>query len=75
MANNIYLFLIDYTKSLLLHPIINGLQLGFYIVLWQVIGTPIISFVNDLTKPLKAKLDMKVNYFVLVFGCLTGLFS
>lgn len=33
MANNIYLFLIDYTKSLLLHPIINGLQLGFYIFL------------------------------------------
>ena len=75
MANNIYLFLIDYTKSLLLHPIINGLQLGFYIFLWQVIGTPIISFVNDLTKPLKVKLGMKVNYFVLIFGCLTGLFS
>ena len=39
------------------------------------IGIPIISVVRDLTEPLKTKLNMKVNYFVLVFGCFTGLFS
>lgn len=75
MVENIYLFLIDYGKSLLLHPITNGFGLLFYIFLWQLIGIPIISVVRDLTEPLKMKLNMKVNYFVLVFGCLTGLFS
>ena len=75
MVENIYLFLIDYAKSLLLHPITNGLGLLFYIFLWQLIGIPIISVVRDLTEPLQVKLNMKVNYFVLVFGCLTGLFS
>ncbi len=29
MVENIYLFLIDYAKSLLLHPIVNGLNLTF----------------------------------------------
>lgn len=75
MAQNTYLFLIDYVKSLLEHPIVNGVKLGFFIFLWQVIGIPIISVVRDLTEPLKTKLNMKVNYFVLVFGCFTGLFS
>lgn len=75
MVQNTYLFLIDYVKSLLEHPITHGFGLLFYIFLWQVIGIPIISVVRDLTEPLKVKLNMKVNYFVLVFGCLTGLFS
>ena len=75
MAQNTYLFLIEYGKSLLLHPITHGFGLLFYIFLWQVIGIPIISVVRDLTEPLKTKFNMKVNYFVLVFGCLTGLFS
>lgn len=75
MVQNTYLFLIDYVKSLLEHPITHCFGLLFYIFLWQVIGIPIISVVRDLTEPLKVKLNMKVNYFVLVFGCLTGLFS
>ena len=75
MFNELYVFLIEYGKSLLLHPITHGFGLLFYIFLWQVIGIPIISVVRDLTEPLKTKLNMKVNYFVLVFGCLTGLFS
>lgn len=75
MMEHIYLFLNEYGKSLLTHPITNGFGLLFYIFLWQLIGIPIISVVRDLTEPLKRKLNMKVNYFVLVFGCLTGLFS
>ena len=75
MFNELYGFLIEYGKSLLLHPITHGFGLLFYIFLWQVIGIPIVSVVRDLTEPLKTKLNMKVNYFVLVFCCLTGLFS
>ena len=75
MMEHIYLFLNEYGKSLLTHPITHGFGLLFYIFLWQLIGIPIISVVRDLTEPLKRKLKMKVNYFVLVFGCLTGLFS
>ena len=61
MVQNTYLFLIDYGKSLLSHPITNGFGLLFYIFLWQLIGIPIISVVRDLTEPLKRKLNMKVN--------------
>jgi hypothetical protein len=32
------------------------------------------SVIGDLTEPLKVRLNLKVNYFVLFLGCLTGCF-
>lgn len=74
MTQNTYLFLIDYVKSLLEHPIVNGVQLGFFIFLWQVIGTIVFLFLGDLLEPLRLKLKLDVNYFVLILACLTGVF-
>lgn len=74
MAQNTYLFLIDYVKSLLEHPIVNGVQLGIFILLWQVIGTVVFLFLGDLLEPLRVKLKLDVNYFVLILACLTGVF-
>ena len=68
--DNFYLFLIDYVETLMMHPILKGIELGFYILLWQIIGLFVMSVIRDLTKPL----NLKVNYFVLFLGCLTGSF-
>lgn len=75
MAQNTYLFLIDYVKSLLEHPIVNGVQLGFFIFLWQVIGTVVFLLLNDLIEPLRVKFKWDVNYIILVLACLTGCFA
>lgn len=72
--DNFYLFLIDYIETLMMHPILKGIELGFFILLWQIIGVFVMSVISDLTEPLKVRLNMKVNYFVLFLGCLTGFF-
>lgn len=72
--DNFYLFLIDYVETLMMHPILKGIELGFYILLWQIIGVFVMSVISDLTEPLKVRLNLKVNYFVLFLGCLTGFF-
>ena len=74
MVENIYLFLIDYVRTILFHPILKGIELGFYILLWQIIGVFVMSVIGDLTEPLKVRLNLKVNYFVFFLGCLTGCF-
>ena len=75
MVENIYLFLIDYAKSLLLHPITHGFGLLFYIFLWQVIGTFIFLYLGDFIEPLQKKLNLKLDYFTLILACLTGCFT
>lgn len=72
--DNFYLFLIDYMETLMMHPILKGIELGIFILLWQVIGVFVMSVISDLTEPLKVRLNLKVNYFVLFLGCLTGSF-
>lgn len=72
--DNFYLFLIDYIETLMMHPILKGIELGFFILLWQIIGVFVMSVISDLTEPLKVRLNLKVNYFVLFLGCLTGSF-
>lgn len=74
MVESIYLFLIDYVRTILFHPILKGIELGFYILLWQIIGVFVMSVIGDLTEPLKVRLNLKVNYFVFFLGCLTGCF-
>ena len=73
MVENIYLFLIDYAKSLLLHPIVNGLNLTFFILLWQGIGTFVIFSLSEFTGLLQRKLNLEVDYFI--FACVTGCFA
>ena len=72
MVENIYLFLIDYAKSLLLHPITNGLGLLFYIFrtnrMAQIIVLVVISVIAHLFDPTGVQ-------WMMVFGCFTGLFS
>ena len=75
MVENIYLFLIDYAKSLLLHPIVNGLNLTFFILLWQGIGTFVIFSLSEFTGLLQRKLNLEVDYFILIFACVTGCFA
>ena len=72
MMEHIYLFLNEYGKSLLTHPITHGFGLLFYIFLWQVIGTVVFLLLNDLIEPLRVKFKWDVNYIVLVLACLTG---
>ncbi len=72
--DNFYLFLIDYIETLMMHPILKGIELGFFILLWQIIGVFVMSVISDLTEPLKVRLNLKVNYFVVFLGCLTGCF-
>ena len=75
MFNGLYLFLIDYGNSLLLHPITTGFGLLFYIFLWQVIGTFIFLYLGDFVEPLQKKLNLKLDYFTLILACLTGCFT
>lgn len=75
MVQNTYLFLIDYVKSLLEHPITHGFGLLFYIFLWQVIGTFIFLYLGDFIEPLQKKLNLKLDYFTLILACLTGCFT
>lgn len=75
MVQNTYLFLIDYGKSLLLHPITNGFGLLFYIFLWQGFGTFVIFSLSEVTEPLQRKLNLKLDYFALILACLTGCFT
>lgn len=75
MVENIYLFLIDYAKSLLMHPIVNGLNFTFFILLWQGIGTFVIFSLSEFTGLLQRKLNLEVDYFILIFACLTGCFA
>ena len=75
MVENIYVFLNEYGKSLLLHPITHGFGLLFYIFLWQVIGTFIFLYLGDFIEPLKKKLNLKLDYFTLILACLTGSFT
>lgn len=74
MFNELYVFLNEYGKSLLLHPITHGFGLLFYVFLWQVIGTIVFLLLNDLLEPLKVRFKWDVNYIVLVLACLTGCF-
>lgn len=75
MIEHIYLFLNEYAKSLLTHPITHGFGLLFYIFLWQVVGTVVFLLLNDLIEPLRVKFKWDVNYIVLVLACLTGCFA
>ena len=62
MVQNTYLFLIDYVKSLLEYPIINGLNMTFFILLWQGIGTFVILSLSKFTGLLQKKLS-RLFYF------------
>ena len=75
MMEHIYLFLNEYGKSLLTHPITNGFGLLFYIFLWQVIGTFIFLYLSDFMEPLQKKLNLELDYFTLILACLTGCFT
>lgn len=75
MMEHIYLFLNEYGKSLLTHPITNGFGLLFYVFLWQVIGTFIFLYLSDFIEPLQKKLNLKLDYFTLILACLTGCFT
>lgn len=75
MVNELYLFLNEYGKSLLLHPITNGFGLLFYIFLWQGFGTFVIFSLSEVTEPLQRKLNLKLDYFALILACLTGCFT
>ena len=75
MVQNTYLFLIDYVKSLLEYPIINGLNMTFFILLWQGIGTFVILSLSKFTGLLQKKLNIEVDYFILILACLTGCFT
>ncbi len=75
MTQNTYLFLIDYVKLLLEYPIINGLNMTFFILLWQGIGTFVILSLSKFTGLLQKKLNLEVDYFILILACLTGCFT
>ena len=75
MFNELYVFLNEYGKSLLLHPITHGFGLLFYVFLWQVIGTFIFLYLSDFIEPLQKKLNLKLDYFTLILACLTGCFT
>lgn len=74
MFNNLYLFFIDYLKTLLTNPILKGIELTFFILLWQVLGIFLVSFVRDISEPLRKRMNLEVNYFALSFAAVTGLF-
>ena len=74
MFNNLYLFFIDYLKTLLTNPILKGIELTFIILLWQVFGIFLVSFVRDISEPLRKRMNLEVNYFALSFAAVTGLF-
>lgn len=74
MVENIYLFLIDYVETLMMHPILKGIELGFYILLWQIIGTFVIFSLSNFTEPLRVKMNLDLDYFLLILSCLTGCF-
>lgn len=74
MFNNLYLFFIDYLRTLLVNPILKGIELTFIILLWQVLGVFLVSFVRDISEPLRKRMNLEVNYFVLVFASITCLF-
>ena len=65
MMEHIYLFLNEYGKSLLTHPITNGFGLLFYIFLWQVIGTFIFLYLSDFMEPLQKKLNFSLLNWLL----------
>lgn len=73
--DNFYLFLIDYVETLMMHPILKGIELGFYILLWQIIGTFVIFSLSDFTEPLRVKMNLDLDYFLLILSCLTGCFT
>lgn len=75
MVENIYLFLIDYVETLMMHPILKGIELGFYILLWQIIGTFVIFSLSNFTEPLRVKMNFDLDYFLLILSCLTGCFT
>ena len=75
MVENIYLFLIDYVETLMMHPILKGIELGFYILLWQAIGTFVIFSLSTFTEPLRIKMNLDLDYFLVTLSCLTGCFT
>ena len=75
MVESIYLFLIDYVETLMMHPILKGIELGFFILLWQIIGTFVIFSLSNFTEPLRVKMNLDLDYFLLILSCLTGCFT
>lgn len=73
--DNFYLFLIDYIETLMMHPILKGIELGFFILLWQIIGTFVIFSLSNFTEPLRVKMNLDLDYFLLILSCLTGCFT
>jgi hypothetical protein len=73
--DNFYLFLIDYIETLMMHPILKGIELGIFILLWQVIGTFVIFSLSNFTEPLRVKMNLDLDYFLLILSCLTGCFT
>ena len=73
--DNFYLFLIDYIETLMMHPILKGIELGIFILLWQVIGTFVIFSLSNFTEPLRVKINLDLDYFLLILSCLTGCFT
>ena len=73
--DNFYLFLIDYVETLMMHPILKGIELGIFILLWQVIGTFVIFSLSEVTEPLRVRMNLDLDYFLLILSCLTGCFT
>ena len=73
--DNFYLFLIDYLETLMMHPILKGIELGIFILLWQVIGTFVIFSLSEVTEPLRVRMNLDLDYFLLILSCLTGCFT
>lgn len=72
--DNFYLFLIDYARTILFHPILKGVELSIIILLWQLIGGIILSGLTYLLKPMDRMFSFNIRYLVLSFGLLLGFF-
>lgn len=72
--DNFYLFLIDYVRTILFHPILKGIELSLLVLLWQLIGGIVLSGLTYLLKPMDKMFNFNTRYLVLSFGLLLGFF-
>lgn len=72
--DNFYLFLIDYVRTILFHPILKGIELSLLILLWQLVGGIVLFGLTYLLKPIDKMFNVKTRYLVLSFGLLLGFF-
>ena len=72
--DNFYLFLIDYVRTILFHPILKGIELSLLILLWQLVGGIVLFGLTHLLKPIDKIFNVNTRYLVLSFGLLLGFF-